>query len=363
MRIRGCRRRSAHSVRCKFVMSLPDGKTCRNAKVTVGFRHRASRRIARRFHRRWLRCSKRPAGSGRRLGTSRLYSDTSPINRPIPAGTSVDPRSGVMVQQLQSEIEDRGWPIATGAWTNTVYFADASTPRYDVALGSRSYSGRRLMRVPIPDEARVPPDEDAGVVVIDRSSGCEYDFARAKRTGSGWSAWFANALPTGGRGIYPYAEAPSASGFANAAGMIMPGELEAGRIEHALVFTMHHTKAGGPVPPATGSDGWSDAPGAIPEGARLQLDPSLDLERLGLEPWERVIARALQKYGMFLIDTGGAVALRAQHSLSTSYRYPWGDGLYGQMPRVLARHMRVLKLEPQFETKYKFVPNECAALN
>jgi hypothetical protein len=296
-------------------------------------------------------------------GPDPLYADASPINRPIPTGAPLDPRSPIMVEQLVSEVEDRGWPIATGAFTNAIYFADASTPRYDVELGSEFYSGRRLARVPIPDEARVPSDSDGGLVVIDRSSGCEYDLARAARKGSGWSAWFANALPTDGEGIYPFSESPSASGFASAAGTIMPEELEAGRIEHALAFTMHHTKAGGPVPPATGSDGWSDAPGAIPEGARLQLDPSLDLERLGLKHWELAIARALQEYGMFLVDTGGAVALRVQHSLSTSYRYPWGDRDYGQVPRVLARHMRVLKLGAQRGEEARFVENRCARLH
>jgi len=176
-----------------------------------------------------------------------------------------------------------------------------------------------------------------------------------------WSASTANALPLDGDGIYPFAASPSASGFASAAGMIMPGELEAGRIDHALAFTMGKTKTGGPVAPATGSDGDSSEPGAIPEGARLQLDPDLDLDSLGLKPYERTIAEALQRYGMLLVDSGGAVAVRVQHTISTDYRYPWGRR-DGRLPTELARHMRAVATGPQRDAIYRFVPNRCARI-
>ena len=294
---------------------------------------------------------------------SRLYSEESPFNQPVSSDAAVDPNSQEYVRMLVQEVEDKGFVISTGRFTNTLYYADGDTPRYDVELTGQAYSGRRLLGVPVPDGARVPDDTDGGLAVIDRSTDCEYDFDEARKTPDGWSAEFANGLSTKGTGIYPFAEAPSASGMANAAGMILPEELEAGEIDHALAFTMSNTKAGGPVAPATGSDGRSDAAGAIPEGARVQLDPDLDLDALGLKTWEKTIARAMQEYGMYLVDTGGAVSIRVQHSLSTSYAYPWGRGPYGQMPASLARHMRVLRTGPQKEPTYRFVRNECARLS
>jgi hypothetical protein len=301
-----------------------------------------------------LACSSRA-----RFGHVRLYSARSPFNVPIPASARVDPRSPAMVDQLVREVQDNGWTIASKAWTSAVYSADRRTPRRAVRLTSRSYRGWRLGSVPLPARARVPGDADGGVVVIDRSTGCEYDLGQARRTAAGWSARLANALPTGGSGVYPFAEAPSASGFASAAGMIFPEELAAGRIEHALAFAMENTRAGGFVAPATGSDGWSRAPGAIPEGARLQLDPTLDLDELGLEPWQKTIARALQRYGMLLADSSGAVALHSQHLQSATTRY-WNDD--GWLPASLARHMRVLATGRQRHTVYRFVENRCARL-
>jgi hypothetical protein len=50
-----------------------------------------------------------------------------------------------------------------------------------------------------------------------------------------------------------------------------------------------------------GSDG-------LPEGARIQLDPSLDPDAYGLNAGERMIFAALQRYGAYVIDCGGAGA-------------------------------------------------------
>ena len=290
----------------------------------------------------------------------RLYGADSPLNTKIPADAQIDPRSPAMVEQLVAEANENGWPVAVKMWTNAIYHAPPSTPRRSVSV--EGLGGRRV-RVPIPSHAQVPPDADGGLVVIDESEGCEYDFGRAHKHADGtWAAAIFNALALDGRGIYPYGQAPSASGFANAAGTILEDELRDGRIEHALAFTMQHTKAGGPVPPATASDGWSTVRGAIPEGARVQLDPDLDLDAHALEPWQKVVARALQEYGMYLVDTGGAFALRAQHGLSTSGSYPWGDVTYAYMPRALVPHLRVLELGRQFEPVHRFVSTRCTTL-
>ena len=296
--------------------------------------------------------------------TNRLYSATSPLNTPIAGDAAVDPNSPVMVQQLIADtVPVGGWPIAVKEWTQPIYHATSATPRVDVTLTHTPYAGRKLSGVPIPAGARPDPAGDSTMVVIDRENGCEYDFQAIKQNADGsWTAHFGNTLLTSGTGIYPYSESPRAAGFGNAAGVITPEEMQAGRIDHALAFIMKNTKAGGPVLPATGSDGWSNLVGAIPEGARVQLDPSLDLDALGLEPWQKTIARALQVYGMYLIDTGGGFGLQAQNPISTSVPYPWGDKTYAYMPTPLVQHLRVLKLTPQFETIYRWVPNHCATL-
>jgi hypothetical protein len=70
-----------------------------------------------------------------------------------------------------------------------------------------------------------------------------------------------------------------------------------------------------PVWPALAADGYSTDPNAIPEGVRVQLDPSIDVNSLPLSPGGKIIAKALQTYGAWLGDTGGATAIYAQEFL------------------------------------------------
>ena len=85
-------------------------------------------------------------------------------------------------------------------------------------------------------------------------------------------------------------------------------------------------------------------PGAIPEGARLQLNPKLDIEKLNLTPAAKIIARALQEYGMFLGDGAGDIAIYAEN-FAYKAKNPWQGilsekDLYG----IPYNELRVLKL-------------------
>lgn len=285
-----------------------------------------------------------------------------PFDAPLPERVSIDPRSPAMVRALV-EGARHGFQVSARAWTTPVYYATPETPRQTVRLTADWAPVRTMTGVPIPAGAEPDPAGDHHLTVIERKSGCEYDFWQAHRAEDGsWSASWGNATDTE-TGIYPGGFAATAAGFTNTAGKIWPDELRRGKIEHALVFAFPHTKAGGPVPPATSSDGHSTHPGAIPEGARLQLDPELDLDTLALKPWQRTIARALQEYGMYLGDTGDTVGLSAIHADSfPGTPYPWGDAVHATMPTELLSRMRVLKLPPQYEPKGRLIPTKCARL-
>src|SRR5207247_7044747 len=58
---------------------------------------------------------------------------------------------------------------------------------------------------------------------------------------------------------------------------------------------------------------------AIPEGARIQLDPAFDVDGQPWPAWEKTIARALQTYGAYLEDTGGSLAFYAEPNLDRGY--------------------------------------------
>jgi hypothetical protein len=225
--------------------------------------------------------------------------------------------------------------------------------------------------VPIPTNARpsapFPPDQtDGAMMILDPSSGCEYDFWDAQKQADGaWTARGVNRIKANSDGIYDRGASARGSGFALGAGLIRPGELKAGAIRHALVFTLppEYVKGGGPVFPATESDGDSTLEGAIPEGARIQLAPSFKVDTLK-HPWERTIARALQVYGMYLVDRGGSgVGLVAQNPQSYAHNpYGWGDKTYVYLPSSLVSSMRVLKLPAQSRHEIRVLPSRCAVI-
>jgi hypothetical protein len=129
-------------------------------------------------------------------------------------------------------------------YTFPVYFADASTPRYNVPCRtyrctvvspSGTTSTDVLQGVPIPLGARPAAGSDAQMIIIDPASGTEWDVWQASFDGSGWSVsngsvyninW--DAMPTryGSRG----------AGVPYYAGLIRHWEIAAGRIDHALAF-------------------------------------------------------------------------------------------------------------------------------
>jgi hypothetical protein len=105
----------------------------------------------------------------------------------------------------------------------------------------------------------------------------------------------------------------TAAAIARYAGVVTAAELSAAiaantGINHALAFS---TDLAGPdfVYPAAKSDGqnWAGVAVPIPEGYRIQLDPSIDVDAIpGMTPGERVIAKTLQTHGAYVVDQGSA---------------------------------------------------------
>ena len=304
-------------------------------------------------------------GATRASRVDRLYSDDSPFNQTIAEGAPVDPKSAHMIGSLVRAGRKQGFLIALKRWTTPVYYADDTTPRYRVKMTAKWAPANWFEGVPIPDGAMPDPAGDGHMVIIDKDSGCEFDFWRAKKVGASWEASWGNSLRTDGDGVFPKGLSARGSGFAVPAGMIFPDELIAGRIDHALEFSYNYPKRGGPVHPATESDGHSGRSDAIPEGARLRLDPDLDLDALGLTRYERIIAEAAQRYGMILADNGGGVELQAVHPMSYDddvYAGVLPDRRYVYLNNIPLDRFEVLKLPPQTDPDNDIVPSGCGTL-
>lgn len=314
-----------------------------------------------------------------------LFSAESPFNTAIGSDPAIDDQSDLLLQTLVRDATV-GFVVSVKEFSSPIYVTDQSTPRYDVNIrcGAEWEVGVHTLKgVPIPDGAEPAAaagtenpdtcgggelDGDYHLVVIDPVAGCQYELWQAKKTDGSWAASWGNAISTESSGIYPYGMSSRGSGIAFAAGVIWPEELASGRIQHALAFNSSSVKSGGPVAPATDSDGAIDRDDAIPEGARVQLDPSLDLDSLDLTDYERTIARALQEYGMFLVDSGGedgGMALYAVDPKSVDgnpYEGIWPDEDYVSIGNIPADHFRVLEMGPQeSDPELAPEPNACTS--
>jgi serine/threonine-protein kinase len=113
-----------------------------------------------------------------------------------------------------------------------------------------------------------------------------------------------------GRGMQ--CSSADAAGFPIAPLLFTADEVAAGEIRHALRFAIPNETIRDDVfvAPATHAGAPDGPPDSPPYGARFRLRPDYPLETLPNEP-SRVIARALQHYGMFLAD-GGNITLMGE---------------------------------------------------
>ena len=264
------------------------------------------------------------------------YSKTSIWNTPIGPSPKYDLHSRAMIADLV--LSNDGKIITAGdSYNYPVYFVDADTPRWDVSCTiyrCRVHTPEGGIRtdmledIPIPPDARPSSDSDARMIIIDKDTYAEYDFWRAQRLETGWTAGGLSAYNilwngTSTTGI------SRGSGIPSYAGLLRPWEIRQGQIEHALAFGYTETARKKCVFPASKTDGDSKRPFAIPEGARLQLDPTLtdaDLDQMGLDRAGKIIARALQEYGMILVDTSGSFKIYVEDLINNPYaKGDWTD--------------------------------------
>jgi hypothetical protein len=210
---------------------------------------------------------------------------------------------------------DWGIPIANADSTQsrrytvgcTMYWCDLPVPPF-----------------PIPASAQPSSGSDHHLVVMDPDNQRELDMWLAQRTsGGGWQAGVRTVTSSTGTGLEcaqgQTCGRPDAAGFALAAGIVRPEEIAQGHIDHALVITTPYTRASYVACPALGTDGRYADTNALPLGAHLQLDPAYNVGASSLPAWEKPIARALQRYGAYAVDTGGSLSIRAESRVGRGY--------------------------------------------
>ena len=234
-----------------------------------------------------------------------------PFDRsPVGANPKVVKRSAAMIARSLLPFVGSANLANSLDWGIPIVRASVSDPVRRV--GSFRWSYDRAYATPlvrIPDDARPSTGSDHHLVVLDGGRELDMWVARQRPDGK-WRAGARHVLARNGPLVVPKGGVgATASNIALSVGVVRPGEIAAGRIDHALAFTTPAVRRDY-VAPATHSDGRTSARDAMPMGTRIQLDPAVDIS--GLPRPTRVIAQALKTYGAYLVDSSHTLALRAE---------------------------------------------------
>jgi hypothetical protein len=268
----------------------------------------------------------------------------------------IHPRSARYVRA----IADNRKPLTSDPdqFTPAVYEFDERTPlrtmklsgyysTYDAGDNARKGHGfaPRVSRIPVPEDAVAPPGDDAQVVLWNPTTGVEYAFWQFGRTVSGgYSATNGYRYHTraGFLGRFADGLAGRGAGLPYLGGLVRPCEIDRGRIDHALAFAYSSPSPRAFVYPASKLDGLGSRRD-LPEGSRLQLDPALgedDFDRWRLPAAARTIARALQTYGMYLVDNSGSSKVFLEARQTARWDASIGRDLVSRIPWKAFRVLR-----------------------
>lgn len=268
----------------------------------------------------------------------RPFTDGSYWNKPLPDDAPVDERSDQFLDFLEEDSSTDYIELAgadgDGRWGHPIYWSERGDPTCNVRNNCDYKRPPEFDSVRIPAHARQDPTSDAAMTVYDRQKGIVYGFYRARYdapTGR-WSACGGTAYYLDSNGLEGGLKASDDKRNFGHRGLPPPtytvryDEISKGVIDHVLKIAVN-TASTDHVWPMTGSDGDSRDPFAPPEGARLRLDPDIDLDSLDLTRAEKIIASALQDYGAIVGDQSGATAvLKVENTVAEGRGQLW-DGV------------------------------------
>jgi hypothetical protein len=290
--------------------------------------------------------------------TKSTTSVTMPAGGPFSPGTAwrldvrkapLNSNSAAMVKNVASQTAKLyGGTAAFNVtqYNTSFYTVSSSTKRVNVKWQNcqgksstpqgLSGDGGHFNQVPIPADAVPAKGTDGQLTIFSPSTDQLWEFWKAKKVSGGWQACWGGRIDkvSTSNGAFPGTFGASASGLSLAGGTIGIKDVQSGSIEHAIA--LHLPKPGkGYSYPAKRGDGWDTSSAKVPEGTRLRLDPSVDVNSLGLHPIAKMIAKAAQKYGFIVTDTSGCTSVVAESpsaAMAATGSNPW-EPLMGGTPQ------------------------------
>jgi hypothetical protein len=295
----------------------------------------------------------------------RFFSPNSFWNTRVPADARLDPSSHGIVSELAA-LANSEQRQKNGPWINSsedgaeIVTVRPNQPTVQVKLDH--YPDPALTAawssVPLPRSAQ-PSAGDNDLAVWQPSTNRMWEFIELRHRPDGWHAEWGGAMQhvSTNPGVYGHRAWPGAKNWWGVTASSLPlvggamtvDELASGQINHALAVAVPNVRRASYASPARRDDGNSTERNSIPEGARLRLDPRLNLAALNMPPLTRMMAEAAQRYGIIVRDYAPNIAFIAQDPTGTGsdpltrlYQGLYPNQLLASFPW---RHLQVVKMD------------------
>lgn len=249
-------------------------------------------------------------GRNASLGGAQLFPASNVWNTPI-VDRPVDPRSDAYLAAIGLTI-----PLHPDFGTNRLrthlfgipylVIDGSDTPRYTVPFNYDDQSDPGPY--PIPDDVPIEDGGDRHALVLDRNAWRLYEIYLLAGEPPVWEAGSGAVFDLGSDASRPRGwTSADAGGLSVLAGLVRADEVyDMGEIRHALRFTARRTQNSF-IYPARHQASRLKHESLPPMGLRLRLKANVRID--DLPEGARVIAEALQRYGMILADNGGPLFL------------------------------------------------------
>jgi hypothetical protein len=209
------------------------------------------------------------------------------------------------------------------------------------AYGSESDPGPMPIPVTAPIEGYPNPGNgDRHVLVLDNSNCFLYELYNSVVSGNSWNAGSAAVWDLLSNEQRPYTwTSADAAGLPIFPGLARYDEVAAGKINHAMRFTLQNSRAA-IVPPASHWAANSSNASAAPMGMRMRLKASFNTSAYSAA--NQVILSALKKYGMIMADNGSNMFL------SGAPDDRWDNTDLHALGQVKASDFEVLQMTPLY---------------
>lgn len=273
------------------------------------------------------RSSGQPGGSVPDHTSAPVAASGSWWTSPLPADAPSNPDAAAILDYLTDAPQSEGGYLhlsGAGAspWGQPIYWSTPKDPVYDVRA-ARFRLPPELSSLRIPEGARPATTSDAAMVVVDMQRGYAVGLWRAQYDDAAntWSAGGAQVTYLASDGLdrrtgrsAEQNNFGSLRGNNPAVAAVRLDEVRRGSIPHVLKIAVGPESSTRYVFPMVGSDGDATEPAAPPAGLRLRIKPSVDLRSLGLDREALVIARAIQRYGVYIGDNSGVTSLKLENT-------------------------------------------------